>query len=64
MIFDEKTYVLGLLKSSSVPSYNDPFGIIQYTRLVVPFMGISTNSLTYISKLIGSQSTMTETITS
>ena len=48
VIFDEKNFGLGLLKSSSSLSYNDLFGIIEDTRSIVPFMSISISSLNFV----------------
>lgn len=64
MIFDENTSGLGLLKSSYGSSCSDLFGIVEDTESIVPFMSTSTNSSTSVSESTGSQSTLTETVTS
>ena len=64
MIFDEKTSILGLLKSSSSSSYSDPFGIIEDIGSAVPFMGISTSLSTSVLGSTVSRSTLTDTFTS
>lgn len=64
VIFDEKTFVLGLLKSSFVASYSDPFGIVQDIGLTIPPMDLSTNTSTSILELIDCQGTSIETMTS
>ena len=64
MIFDEKTFGLGLLKSSSGSSKSHPFGIIEDTGLIVPFMGILAHLSTSVLKSTGSWNTSTKTITS
>lgn len=64
MIFYEKTSGLGFLKSSYGSSYSDMFCIVEDTRLNVHFRGVLTSLLTYIRKSIGSDNTLTETVTS
>ena len=64
VIFEENTFGLVFLTSSSGQSYGDPFGIVKDTRSNVPFMSVLINSLDYIMKLTGGPNTPTETITS
>ena len=64
MIFDENTYGLELLKSSSSLSYSDPFGIVEDTGLTIPLMCILTNSLTFVLESIGSQRTLNNIVKS
>ena len=40
VIFDDKNFGIGLLKSSSGSSYSYPFGIVEYTRSTIPPMHI------------------------
>ena len=47
---DEKTSSLGLLNSSSGPSYIDPFGIVEDTGSTVHLMSILTSLLTFFPK--------------
>ena len=54
VIFDEKTYGIGFMKSSSSSSYSDPFDIIEDKGSNIPFMGILTSSSTYVRESIGS----------
>ena len=64
VIFDETNSSMGLLKSSSSLSYNDPIGIVEDNRSTIYFMSIRTSPSTSIPKSVGSQSTPIETITS
>ena len=54
VIFDEKTYGLGLLNSYSSSSYIDPFGIVKDTESIVPPRSILTSSSTSILESTGS----------
>lgn len=43
MIVGEKDSRIGLLKSSSIPSYSDLFGIVEDIKLTIPLMCILTS---------------------
>lgn len=60
MIFKEKNYGIGLLKSSSGLLYSDMFGIVEDTGSTVPLKGISTNSSTSVLESTVSGSTPTK----
>ena len=61
VIFDEKNYGLGLLKSPSSPSYIDPFGIVKDIKFTVPPICISTSSTISTPESTSSRSTPTKT---
>ena len=54
MIFDENTFGIVLLNSSSSLSYGDPFDIVEDKGSTIPFMGISTSSSSSIPESTGS----------
>ena len=63
MIFDENTFGIKLLNSSSGPLYNNLFEIFENKGSTIPFMGISDSSSASVPKSTGSWSTLTENIT-
>ena len=62
--FDENTSNIVLLKSPYGPFYSDLFGIFEDTKSIFSPMFTLTSSSTSILELTGSQSSLTETITS
>ena len=53
VIFDEKTFGLGLLKSPSSPSYSDPFDIVEDTKSTIPPISTSISLSIFVPKSTG-----------
>jgi hypothetical protein len=64
VIFDENTSKLDLFKYPSIPSYSDPFGMVEDIGSFVPPMSTSTSSLTSVPELTSSRSMPIELVTS
>lgn len=64
VIFYENTSSIGLLNSSSGPSYNDSFGIVEDIRSTVPLLSTLTSLSTSFLESIVSRDTTNKTVTS
>ena len=64
VIFDEKSLGIKLWNSFFGLLHSDPFDIVPKYRLIVPFLGISTNLLTPLPKSTSSHSTTIKMVTS